>query len=225
MMCIRNMVIRKILILRVCGPYLAIWNLIVSGMIWITCIMKRVWRSWRTTSFTVMVNWKNWYHLFIISARIAIPFNVMRCWLYVFNLLFTLFIIRSRDRQSAIAVGVKISEWIICWFWCVTWRSSAYRNVIRRARMIAAPHQDSLSLQNWIICAIWWWRIFNFWLNTWEGFGRCGIWISTGYCHCIACRRSCNRHWRHRCRWAYGWRFWSFIFILPMLNNLVQKFL
>lgn len=222
MMCIRNMVIRKILILRVCGPYLAIRNLIMSSMIGITCIMKRVWRrSWRTTSFTVMVNWKNWYHLFIISARISIPFNVVLCWLYAFHLL-ALLIVGCSDRHCVVT-AVKITKRIIDRLWSVAGRSSAQRNIVRRARMIAAPHQNRLSLQNLIVRAIGRRRIFNFWLNTWMSLRRCGVGTSTG--HHIACRRSCDCHRCRCCRRAYGWRFWSFIFILSMLNNLVQKFL
>lgn len=220
MMCIWNMVIRKILILRVWRwPYLAIIrHIAVSVMIWIAWIngMERVGRSWWRVSFVVVMNGKYWYHLFIIHSTCSIPFNMMHILL---RFMIFIWFLMCGKRWGGVCSMIKIwSE--RAWFWRLARRASVWwwnigRWYIVWVILICSPHQYRLPLKNLIVIwSAWWWWIFQFRLHIYHYLRRCWIWIWSSTRNQIVI-------WRWRCyNCIHRWGFRCFLFIMCMLYDL-----
>lgn len=111
MMCIRNVVIGKILVLRVRRwPYLAVGDLAgvsMEMMVRVIGFMKRIGGSWLWESLVVVMNRKNGNHLLGVDWSVSIPLDVMRVVLCIQSFVVALLMVWILLRVNAACLIVE----------------------------------------------------------------------------------------------------------------------
>lgn len=170
MVCI-NMMIRKILILRVCWwPYLAVCDVTCMSMKMVIGMMRvggveGIGGSCLWVGFIVVMNGKDWNHLLVVVAvRTSIPLGLMSVGLCIHGFAALVEVLLR------VWIGLtKHSERVGVWFGCLAWRSSIWRRwgcqIIRCLIITRPPHKHSLPMQNLIVRSVGRRRVFHLWLN------------------------------------------------------------
>lgn len=221
MMCIRNVVIRKILVLRVCRwPYLAVCDFAwvsMQMMVRVIRVVKRIGGSWLWECFVVVMNRKDRNHILGVDWRVSIPLYVMRIILRLqsFVAFLMMWILLSMNACLIVEQRQRVTGFgRLAWRPCVVRRWRVHWRHFIGLLIARAPHKHRLSMQHLIVgsvCRRW---VFQLRLDC-KNFGRC--WVGSIRCD------NAFVGWGGSIDYVIGRAFRSFVFRVRMMYYLIKN--